>query len=318
MFDEKTLDKNESFDHLRYLLKNRKSLRSFILYDDDQRVHYVYGQNSADVHFAVSGENKYRSTVKLIHDSPFDIVFVRTGSHGIRIEAVYRTLQRGELFRAGQILLIALLIIAVALAVALGFLTKSAPSPRRSAAVSDGFALSGRDSGKTESLIRKENGGGFCSETLLSPRLESELKRAASFDQDLALALIRAIAKKDTPLDFNHEEFYAQAAGFFPFKDLLFEYDRHTYSVILPNTDLDRGVELLNTFQHQIFEVEGCGQFELAVGLSSRNGRLIDEKRLITEASAALAKAVDDPETKLIGFRPDPGKYRSYIARSGQ
>jgi len=51
----------------------------------------------------------------------------------------------------------------------------------------------------------------------------------------------------------------------------------------------------------------------LMIGMSSRNGRLISEKRLMKEAGSALKKA--DADKSIIAFRSDPEKFREFISK---
>ncbi|HOX91705.1 MAG TPA: hypothetical protein PLC54_02200, partial [Spirochaetales bacterium] len=55
---------------------------------------------------------------------------------------------------------------------------------------------------------------------------------------------------------------------------------------------------------------------ELFMGISSRSGRLVDADRLVGEAFAALNKARDERDTHIMAFRPDPEKFRAYLANS--
>ena len=61
---------------------------------------------------------------------------------------------------------------------------------------------------------------------------------------------------------------------------------------------------------------EGPSLANCRCGLSSRNGRLVSGKRLIREAAFALDKTGKEGEETIIGFRPDPGKFREYISKS--
>lgn len=335
--------KNEAFNDLRSNLRSESSLRSFIIYDEKELVYYAFGREPKDIHFATAGDDKYRSTITMIEESPFDMFLSNSSNEDYIIDAVYTTFTHAELFHIVQILLICLLVILLALSITLGFSLRSkgtqkpkviySPAPAGEAATTESAGdarttKSAGDAASTDTSAAETAAGeednnelyseqsGFCRAMFLRPRLESELKRAASFDQDLVLTFVRCIDHDIR--DANQEgsrELYEHAMSFFPFKDLIFEYDSTTFAVILPNTDLDQGIEMLSNFQHHIFETEGCCQFETASGLSSRNGRLIDQDRIITEAKAALGKAENDPETRLIGFRPDPGKYRSYVAQ---
>ena len=55
----------------------------------------------------------------------------------------------------------------------------------------------------------------------------------------------------------------------------------------------------------------------LFMGISSRSGRLVDAQRLEKEAAAALDKARYEKDTRIVAFRPDPDKYRIYLASKG-
>jgi PleD family two-component response regulator len=56
------------------------------------------------------------------------------------------------------------------------------------------------------------------------------------------------------------------------------------------------------------------GSTDIHIGLSSRAGRLVDADRIIGEAMAALSKAKQDGGARIIAFRPDPEKFRAYLA----
>lgn len=372
---------NERFNSLRTDLREAAFLRSFVLYDKTGRVHYAYGRRPLDIHFATLGAEKYRSTITLNKNAPYDIQLSHTGKSGAHVEAVYRIAGEHELFVIIRTGLITLLVIAVGLAFIIVFyVTKRGEepsviygeaSPNRTDRehYADNEPRSGQEHSEREAMEQQEveeelsseeffphshpssysteeaksesfqdessfNANqmeeeeeeglysprtGFVRKMFLSPRLESELKRAAAFDQDLVLALVRCLEESERDADSTSAgtkpELYDQASTFFPFQDLLFEYDQTSFAVILPNTDLDQGIELLSNFQHHLFETGEPCNMEVAIGLSSRNGRLLDQKRLLTETKVALKKAVDDPETRLVGFRPDPGKYRSFVAQ---
>jgi hypothetical protein len=56
------------------------------------------------------------------------------------------------------------------------------------------------------------------------------------------------------------------------------------------------------------------GSSGIFMGLSSRAGRLVDADRIIGESMAALVKAKQAGEVKIMAFRPDPEKFRAYLA----
>lgn len=166
-----------------------------------------------------------------------------------------------------------------------------------------------RDNEPSSGLFSPKTGLGW--EQYLDSRLSFELRRAASYDQDLVLVLLRG-----AELEQNGDE-YIRIAKYllqhFLFQDMLFEYGKNGYAVILPNTDLDSAIKDVKTFRENVCskKISGC---IFSAGLSSRNGRLINGNRLIAEASMALSKAFNDPSNKIIAFRSDPQKYRQYIA----
>ena len=54
--------------------------------------------------------------------------------------------------------------------------------------------------------------------------------------------------------------------------------------------------------------------YRIHAGITSRNSRLLSEKRMIQEAKAALNKAEEEKDSTTIAFRTDLNKYREYIA----
>jgi GGDEF domain-containing protein len=144
-------------------------------------------------------------------------------------------------------------------------------------------------------------------------RLNSELHRCASTENDLTLVLMEFT-------DLKNDEMYMQAAeeatSFFSSRDLLFEYGKYGIAVILPGIDLDTGISRSELFLQRI-----TGKFPdkkekpgSCFGLSSRSGRLINADRLLMETREALEKAKNDPVSSIIAFKSDPEKYRDFIA----
>ncbi|MDR1430296.1 MAG: hypothetical protein LBI85_08395 [Spirochaetaceae bacterium] len=148
-------------------------------------------------------------------------------------------------------------------------------------------------------------------------RLASELHRCAAFEQDLVLIAME-FNNTGTPF-FN--EFTEMAVKHFTLRDLIFEWGTQGIAVIIPNADLDQGFARAEEFHAKVlslFAPRLSAGADLAIGLSSRAGRLIDAERLIFETSQALAKAKDDPASSLVAFRSDPEKYRAFIASQGK
>ncbi len=151
----------------------------------------------------------------------------------------------------------------------------------------------------------------------LPQRIKFEIDRAAATDQDLILALISidnysSLSRRDAV--------YARIARMlleeFTFQDLAFEYREGSYALIVPDTDLDMGISRLELFQNRIDSDEDLkGSVTLSVGLSSRNGRLVNGATLLTESLNALKRAQSQGSGSLIAFRADPEKYRDYVSK---
>ncbi len=108
-----------------------------------------------------------------------------------------------------------------------------------------------------------------------------------------------------------------EAASFFAGKDLIFEHGEMGFAVILPGAGFELAIAKSEKFYQRIMErfpnsyAKACG---LCIGLSSRSGRLLNTDRLILEASEALKKAKSETKTKIIAFKSDLEKYRTFIA----
>jgi hypothetical protein len=143
----------------------------------------------------------------------------------------------------------------------------------------------------------------------LDQRLKFELERAASFDQDLVL-VVMALDDSDA---FGPGDAYADAAAAirraFPYQDLTFEHGPGSFALLLPDQDIDGGIESVQRFRRGLPTA-----ISLCSGLSSRNGRLVSGKTLLTEAERALRKARAEGPGRTVAFRADADKYRGVIS----
>jgi hypothetical protein len=148
-------------------------------------------------------------------------------------------------------------------------------------------------------------------------RLESELHRCASFEQDLTFIVMEF---KDGELDdLLYKIFAEEAVNFFTLRDLIFEKGEQGIAVISPNIDLEQGFLKSGEFRERILKKlpdSFTAGSRLCVGLSSRSGRLIEAGRLMFESSQALLKALADPASPVVAFKSDPEKYREYISKN--
>ena len=148
----------------------------------------------------------------------------------------------------------------------------------------------------------------------LSPRLEHELERAASSDQDLCLLLLAV----DQPSAFG--ALARQVLANFPFRDLCFEYEGSACAVILPDKDLAQALKDARAFHRKLAGLSWPGGRRVAVslGLSARNGRLINAARLMLESSKALQRAESQGPGRIVAFQADPEKFRRTLAAAAE
>lgn len=144
-------------------------------------------------------------------------------------------------------------------------------------------------------------------------KITDELKKSASFDQDIVLTLISSTNEK---IKENESDFYNLLKKNFPFHDLIFRFNENIFGILLPNMDLEKGIQQMEKFD-QIFVSNSSAslKFPIMFGLSSRNGRLISGNIILKEAKAALNKAFSDKNFPIIGFRPNPARYREYLTK---
>jgi uncharacterized membrane-anchored protein len=152
----------------------------------------------------------------------------------------------------------------------------------------------------------------------VEPRVRAELDRAASTDQDLVVARLRIDEPfADAKLPLVHAEIARMLKAYFPLHDLLFESGRDSYTVLMPDTDIDAGIRMLEELRKKVeaSSVEGKKR-TLSIGASSRGGRLIEERTLLEEITVAVAKASREGGNQVVGFRADPAKYRDALTGS--
>jgi hypothetical protein len=152
-------------------------------------------------------------------------------------------------------------------------------------------------------------------EDYTTDRLESELHRCASFEQDLVLV---GIEFQDQADDAFFNQFAEDAVHFFGPRDLIFEKGDRGIFVIYPNIDIDTAFVKCEEFHTRIlgkYSNVFKSNTDLCMGLSSRSGRLIDAERLMLEAGEAVQRALADPVSHIVAFKSDPEKYRAFISK---
>ncbi len=190
---------------------------------------------------------------------------------------------------------------------AAGSRTVAVPGPFASRIPADALDAHGRSLASPSSgLVWAEH---------LAPRLKAEIERAAAADLDLAFARIVL----DVPPDAHGRESASAAVArqlrsSFPVADLLFESGPGSFSVVLPDQDLDQAVRTLDGLRSRVASSASPGRrCTVSVGVSARGGRLIEENTLLVEAELASGRAAREGGNRVVGFRADPAKFRAAL-----
>lgn len=155
---------------------------------------------------------------------------------------------------------------------------------------------------------------GFGWEAYLEERLDSELIRSASFEEDIGLMIIRIQGLNKA--DERNKAIYDILMEFYKFRDLIFEYGTDGFSCIVHSINVDGALDMAEQVYVALTKAlkELGMNNEIGIGISTRSFRLIPGKRIFEEAEQALIRAFNDPETAIVAFRVDPEKYRQYIS----
>lgn len=154
---------------------------------------------------------------------------------------------------------------------------------------------------------------GFGWEEYMMPRLDSELVRAASCEQDISLFTVQIE-------NINWSTDYGKAASkaiieTVQFNDLVFNYKNDGCSFVIQNLNTDKAIEKAEKLHQELTEIfDGFKMsFDIFIGISTRSLRLISGARLATESQEALVHAKEDKDSPIVAFRVNPEKYRNYL-----
>ena len=262
------------------------------------------------------GEPEY--TVRPVYENRITLPLGPGTGRDLFLDGFFRDLDREQLYPILReilyILIVYFLIASVFLLSAANVKSSSAGRRPRSGAATDSRlpAASAPGEQPAQLLAGSDEAAGLFSPTTglgwsqhLSPRLTSELERAAGSDQDLSLMLIsRGNAGIRELADLVLEAF--------PLRDLAFEYDADTIAVIIPDKHLDHCLREAKDFQKR--SIARRVTAPIWIGLSARNGRLVSASRLLSEAAHALKQAESSAGGRIVAFRADPDKYRASVA----
>lgn len=165
-------------------------------------------------------------------------------------------------------------------------------------------------------LFSKETGFGW--ESYLETRLDSELTRAASSEQDLALIILRI---KDLKRNHTNNELVSTILlETFKFRDLIFEYGEDGFACMIQEMDLDMAMKvcekLYNTLNTLLIDKKIENQ--IGIGISTRTLRIIPGSRILQESTQACNKAFEEKGLPIVAFRVNPDKYRTFLSETDE
>ncbi|MBQ9631153.1 MAG: hypothetical protein IJR49_06170, partial [Treponema sp.] len=151
---------------------------------------------------------------------------------------------------------------------------------------------------------------GLCFEQYLLQRLDSELIRAASSENDLSLILIRI------PTLHLHgalgKEICKNISTRYQLKDLLFEYKEDGIALIKECTTAE-AIDFVDDIYADIEKLTNGTRLNCIIGISSRNFRMLSGDRLLKESEEALQHSSEDKDSPITAFNADIEKYRKFI-----
>lgn len=143
----------------------------------------------------------------------------------------------------------------------------------------------------------------------LNERINFELTKSASNDQDFSLLLIEI---KDSEKFADIEKFLDDNYG----KENIFNYKPQILALLKENTNIDEAEDKAALIENNIKAF--FDEQNLAIGISSRSLRTITADRIISEAEEALNHAKNEPDSKIVGFHVDLEKYREFVENSSK
>ena len=157
---------------------------------------------------------------------------------------------------------------------------------------------------------------GFGWESYMIPRLDNELVRAASSEQDIALFTIRI-----NDLNWISDEGTEIAkliATTINFADLIFEYGDDGCMAIYPNINVETAISIAEDLHSNIIAIlqDYSDLRPVRIGISARSLRMISGERLANESAQALEHT--DEDSPIVAFKVNPQKYRNFLAEQAK
>lgn len=168
------------------------------------------------------------------------------------------------------------------------------------------------DEQRPEGLYSPTTGVGW--EEYLKERLDAELIRSASSEQDLSLMIIRISGTKHT--DLVSRKIAQAVLDSIQYRDMVFEFGTDGFAGLYQNIGLDQAMKLADELYETIDTLLAESEYEsqITIGITTRTARLITADRMIEEAVTTAAKAIAEPDLPIVAFRANPDKYRDFVA----
>mgnify|MGYP006396966439 FL=1 len=176
----------------------------------------------------------------------------------------------------------------------------------------DGNESENSDSSQPKGLFCPDTGFGW--EEYMITRLDSELLRSASSDQDISLFTIK-IEGIDWKSDCG-KKISKLILEIVKFNDLVFNHGTDEVSAIFQNQNTDQALVTAESVHNKLVKLlsENNQNNKVAIGISTRSLRLISASRLANESEEALKRAIADPDSPIIAFRVNPERYKDFLA----
>lgn len=147
----------------------------------------------------------------------------------------------------------------------------------------------------------------LCGEQYFDEKLEYELGRATSAEQDLSLLLFKLIGVNEACFNEIAEVLLAK----FKIKEMIFRLSGIGFAVIMHDANLEKSMQAAEAVYSNIVQI--VAKEQLRIGITTRSSRLVSAQRLYEEASSAVEKACENSSAPIVAFRPDPKAYKEYL-----
>ena len=312
-----SLDSFSARKELRALFDAQPRLLLLSVHSPSEGILYLVARNQGYLKDPAVPTPQWRGTPTYVVAGGYEVVLSRPldgDPSGAVVDTVFVIMGREDLYpivRDDLYLFLAFLLVS-GVVILIVMSVQEVPSGDHAASGSASPGLespAGKISPKS-GLVRAEN---------LEPKLRFELEKAISRGRDLSLARIRI----DDPYADSHlPETFTEIARIlalrFPAHDCLFETGADSLTAVIPETDIDAAVRVLEAFRKAVAgrPIEGRAR-HLSVGASSRGGRLISASTLLEEADISLEKASREGGSQVIGFRADPSRSSGNLSAVG-